>query len=71
MKYKIMTLIISISPAACSALSSYNSSLTTLDMYDLGPAPELRNTAWLNVDQPLILADLRGQVVLLEMWTFG
>ena len=38
---------------------------------DLGPAPELTNETWLNVDAPLRLADLRGKVVLLEMWTFG
>ena len=37
---------------------------------DLGAAPELTNTTWLNVDAPLRLADLRGKVVLLEMWTF-
>jgi len=38
---------------------------------DLGPAPELTNDTWLNVGSPLRLADLRGNVVLLEMWTFG
>jgi thiol-disulfide isomerase/thioredoxin len=38
---------------------------------DLGPAPELDNEVWLNTKVPLKLADLRGQVVLLEMWTFG
>lgn len=38
---------------------------------DLGEAPELMNTTWLNTDQPLRLADLRGKVVLLEMWTLG
>jgi thiol-disulfide isomerase/thioredoxin len=38
---------------------------------DLGPAPELSNTTWLNVDAPLRLANLRGKVVLLDMWTFG
>lgn len=37
---------------------------------DLGLAPELTNDIWLNVDSPLRLADLRGKVVLLEMWTF-
>ena len=37
----------------------------------LGPAPELTNEVWLNVDAPLQLADLRGKVVALEMWTFG
>ena len=34
-------------------------------------APELTNEVWLNVEEPLRLADLRGKVVLLEMWTFG
>jgi thiol-disulfide isomerase/thioredoxin len=37
---------------------------------DLGEAPELQNTVWLNSDQPLRLAELRGKVVLLDMWTF-
>jgi hypothetical protein len=38
---------------------------------DLGPAPELTNEIWLNVDVPLRLADLRGKVVAIDMWTFG
>jgi hypothetical protein len=38
---------------------------------DLGPAPELTNEVWLNVDAPLRLADLRGKVVAIDMWTFG
>ena len=38
---------------------------------DLGPAPELTNDTWLNVDSPLRLADLRGKVVMIDMWTFG
>jgi len=38
---------------------------------DLGPAPELTNDTWLNVDSPLRLADLSGKVVLIDMWTFG
>ena len=36
-----------------------------------GPAPELENETWLNTDAPLRLEDLRGKVVLIEMWTFG
>jgi len=38
---------------------------------DLGVAPELTNQVWLNTSQPLRLADLRGKVVLIDMWTFG
>lgn len=45
--------------------------LSPEELTDLGPAPELHAGQWLNQDIPLKLADLRGQVVLLEMWTFG
>jgi len=38
---------------------------------DLGAAPELTNEIWLNTPEPLRLAELRGKVVLLDMWTFG
>lgn len=38
---------------------------------DLGPAPELTIETWLNVDAPLRVADLRGKVVAIDMWTFG
>lgn len=37
----------------------------------LGPAPELTSEVWLNVGAPLRLADLRGKVVAIDMWTFG
>jgi hypothetical protein len=43
----------------------------TAPLPDLGPAPELTNETWLNVDAPLRLADLRGKVVAIDMWTFG
>ena len=38
---------------------------------DLGEAPELTNEIWLNTETPLRLVDLRGKVVLIDMWTFG
>jgi hypothetical protein len=41
------------------------------DLPDLGAAPELNNEVWLNTDRPLRIADLRGKVVLIDMWTFG
>ena len=44
---------------------------TSASLPDLGFAPELTNETWLNVDAPLRLADLRGKVIALEMWTFG
>ena len=40
------------------------------ELKDLGAAPELQNDVWLNTDEPLRLAGLRGKVVLLNMWTF-
>lgn len=45
--------------------------IITKTLPDLGAAPELTNDTWLNVDAPLRLADLRGKVVAIDMWTFG
>ena len=45
--------------------------IKTLTLKDFGPAPELHNEVWLNTDSPLRLSELKGKVVLLEMWTFG
>ena len=42
-----------------------------VELANLGPAPELTNEVWLNTETPMRLANLRGKVVLLEMWTFG
>ena len=38
---------------------------------DLGAAPELVGDTWLNTKTSLRLANLRGKVVLLDVWTFG
>jgi thiol-disulfide isomerase/thioredoxin len=40
------------------------------NLRDYGAAPELQNKVWLNTAGPLKLAEMRGQVVLLDMWTF-
>ena len=59
-------------PAAGAQAQSMDSVMPKLaSLPDLGPAPELMNDTWLNVDSPLRLADLRGKVVIVEMWTFG
>ena len=35
-------------------------------------APDFPQDAeWINVEEPLKMADLRGKAVLLEFWTFG
>jgi hypothetical protein len=64
--------------AACGTIATPDSEseapepmLTSASLPDLGPAPELTNEVWLNVDAPLRLADLRGKVVAIDMWTFG
>jgi len=38
---------------------------------DLGLAPELTTEVWLNTPMPLRISDLKGNVVMLEMWTYG
>lgn len=61
--------------AGCAAVQSAASSAPAAskraDLKDYGSAPELTNETWLNTDKTLRLADLRGKVVMLEMWTFG
>ncbi len=57
-------------PAAIGKDPMSTPAIVTTSLPDLGPAPELSNTVWLNTDSPLRLADLRGKVVGLEMWTF-
>jgi hypothetical protein len=62
---------------ACATAAAGNETVTkpassaASSLPDLGPAPELTNDTWLNVDAPLRLADLRGKVVAIDMWTFG
>ena len=55
--------------AACAISTTKSTSPASLP--DLGPAPELTNDTWLNVDAPLRLANLRGKVVIIDMWTLG
>lgn len=59
--------------AGCAAAPEETTSTMTPTpaLTHYGPAPELTNDTWLNTDHPLRLADLRGKVVLLDMWTFG
>ena len=56
---------------AATGSETVTKSISSASLPDLGPAPELTNDTWLNVDAPLRLADLRGKVVIIDMWTFG
>ena len=58
-------------PPELEATAPLPEQLPAVELEDYGPAPELTNEVWLNTPGPLRLADLRGQVVLLDMWTFG
>ncbi len=55
--------------AGCMSVTQ-DSPSNQVDLQDMGPAPELHNKIWINTPAPIHLADLRGKVVLLEMWTF-
>lgn len=59
------------SPTQASGSEAEDESHPSPVLPNHGPAPELTNEVWLNTDHPLRLTDLRGKVVLLEMWTFG
>ena len=60
---------------ACAAVTTGNEAgtkpVSSASLPDLGSAPELTNDSWLNVDAPLRLANLRGKVIAIDMWTFG
>jgi len=68
-----LTLILGLMMPACTGglgEDTVNPETMAEQLEDLGAAPELNNEVWLNTETPLRLASLRGQVVLLEMWTF-
>lgn len=57
--------------SACSPVKNVTEKSSSVELQDLGVAPELTNTIWINTENPLRLADLKGKVVIIEMWTFG
>ncbi len=62
--------LISLVMVACSQAPALGSVADAGRYPSLGKAPELTNQVWLNTPAALRLADLRGKVVLLDMWTF-
>ena len=69
--FGLLLLLTACVPASESQVLEADIPQYAVSLPDLGPAPELSNDTWLNVESPLRLADLRGKVVALEMWTFG
>jgi hypothetical protein len=67
----LLPLLIAGCTAADSTSASSPEASARADLKDFGPAPELANEVWINTDAPLRLADLRGKVVAIDMWTFG
>ncbi len=64
-RFGILSAVLALFTALTGTASAQQNTLN-----NLGPAPELENLVFLNTETPLRLADLRGQVVLLEFWTF-
>ena len=71
LKQLVTSVIVFLSLSGCASQSLEAKMPDDPVLADFGPAPELSNAIWLNSDQPLRLENLRGKVVLLEMWTFG
>jgi hypothetical protein len=71
MKFRIVSLAAFFILVSCSGLPEQEKAIEPLKLANLGPAPELTSATWINIDHPLRLADLGGQVVLVDMWIFG
>ena len=53
------------------ALAAWTISAARGEAFSVGKtAPDISRGPWIN-SQPLALADLKGQVVLVEFWTYG
>jgi hypothetical protein len=53
------------------ALAAWTISAARGEAFSVGKtAPDISGGPWIN-SQPLALADLKGQVVLVEFWTYG
>ena len=71
MKRLLIFLLLGLTACVAAVQEEPASTMERSSLPDLGPAPEFVNAVWLNTDQPLRLADLRGKVVAVDMWTFG
>jgi hypothetical protein len=67
----MMSFLLLIAISACSTLKVISDTSLNTSLPDLGAAPELESDTWINVDNPIKLVDLKGKVILLDMWTYG
>ncbi len=75
-RYLTIAALIATIAAACTSSDTTEPSTTAVSSesttLETTPAPEFpEGLDWLNVEQPLDLASLRGKVVLLDFWTYG
>ena len=71
MRTLYLFILVAFLSVSCSGFPGQGIPSSAGKLDDLGPAPELKNTVWINTDQPLRLSELKGKVVLLDMWTYG
>jgi len=77
--YLLILVVVALTVSACtggtttaSAPASTVAENVDAPASDRTPAPEFpEGLDWINVDQPLDLASLRGKIVLLDFWTYG
>ncbi len=67
----VMSFLLLIVISACSTIKGTSDTKINTSLPDLGAAPELESDTWINVDSPIKIADLKGKVILLDMWTYG
>ena len=65
----IIVVIVVLDPLSVLAQNEGDSEFT---YFGETPAPEFPSgLTWLNVEEPLTMADLQGKIVLLDFWTYG